>query len=92
MLRLGLAVTELEEKLCQIYVLADKIVHEPVTSLWPQAINKDRVDEWANLIKKCVGEAIDELRPTPGPSGQASQAVSGTEDLPAADRILGRVS
>ena len=53
--------TELEQKLCEIYILADKIRHEPPVSLWPQTVSLNQVSEYAELIKDAVLVAMDEV-------------------------------
>jgi hypothetical protein len=53
--------TQLEQKLCSIYLLADKIRHEPTVSLWPQTVSLNQVSEYAELIKDAVLVAMDEV-------------------------------
>jgi hypothetical protein len=53
--------TQLEQKLCEIYVLADKIVHEPTVGISPPAVSQSNVSGYADQILSCVLEAIDDL-------------------------------
>ena len=52
--------TELEQKLCEIYILADKIRHEPPVSICPQVVSQDKVSGYAEMIKDAVVVAMDE--------------------------------
>ena len=53
--------TELEQKLCKIYVLADQIKHDPLNLLWPQSVSQSQIVGYADQIKDAVLFAMDEV-------------------------------
>jgi len=53
--------TELQDKLDRICVLAENLINEPVIELCPKAVSKDRVTDSAYLIREYALEVMDEL-------------------------------
>jgi hypothetical protein len=57
--------SDVEAKICSIYILSEQIVNEPLVSLRPRVVNRDHVADSARQIGIFALEVLDKLPGSP---------------------------